>query len=548
MAAVGGMLPLPPGARLGDAVRRARPDVRAAPSDAPKWQGGAPAGAQAAAAAAAGKSGEPAAARAVPRAGALLPGVPALRGDEWGVVVECDHGDTPGEYRCRVWGPRGTSYWYTAADLLALTAPSARVLPPGRPVVAVLSCQPQLYSTRRVVDELAKLGARPLVLNTRILHDDIRTGVFRDGYDTVSALHTVLPRRSNATARVAALFEQAGCFVANTTQAIETSRDKLAAWRVLAEYEVPQPATAQIMCSSGAAGPLLRQEVLRCVAAVSRESGRPPYPVVVKGAQGTQGAAVRLAKDEAQAVKAGEELLADGEVLVQEFIEESKGIDVRVFCVGGQVAAAMRRRAASAGEFRSNFHLGGHIEPIELTGAHAAVALAASKALGLEISGVDLLEGAKGPVVCEVNASPGMEGIEKANAGVSVAGIVAAHCCRMAVERGATLATAVSYYQGDWDELKRDRELEDAEGLPDAGGEDDDPDWFWDSVAYGDDGGEGGDDDDDDDYGACGADDTTDAGGTEDPADAAATGGDGSDDNVDGDLGSGLDGSDSDSG
>ena len=141
---------------------------------------------------------------------------------------------------------------------------------------------------------------------------------------------------------------------------------------------------------------------------------------MIKG-QGTQGNSVYLARSIRDAKEHVYRLLANREtVLVQEYIRESHGRDIRVIVAGGEVVASMRR-VARGREFRSNFHLGGQVEPIELKDGYAKVAIRAAKPLGIEVGGVDLLEGRNGPILLEVNSSPGLEGIERASK-VNVAG------------------------------------------------------------------------------------------------------------------------------
>ena len=138
-------------------------------------------------------------------------------------------------------------------------------------------------------------------------------------------------------------------------------------------------------------------------------------PVVIKLLEGTQGMGVVLAETK----KAAESVIGafrqlDANFLVQEYIKESKGADIRAFVVGGKVVAAMKRTGAP-GEFRSNLHRGGTAEPITLSPAERTTALKAAKTMGLNVAGVDLLQSNRGPVVLEVNSSPGLEGIEKSS-------------------------------------------------------------------------------------------------------------------------------------
>ena len=138
------------------------------------------------------------------------------------------------------------------------------------------------------------------------------------------------------------------------------------------------------------------------------------YPLVIKASEGTQGSSVFLIDDEARAISLLSQMFERGmRPLVQEYVEESHGRDIRVIVVRGRVVASMMRKARGS-EFRSNFHLGGSVEVVSLTSAQSNVAISAANELGLDVAGVDLLESASGPLVLEANSSPGLEGIERA--------------------------------------------------------------------------------------------------------------------------------------
>ena len=272
--------------------------------------------------------------------------------------------------------------------------------------VAILSRGPRLYSTRRLVEEANALGCSVDVLDPmrRILHEgwnvEVDAVVPRIGYSITG--HGVA---------IARQFERMGTYVANSSDGIQNSRDKLHATQVLSANHIPVPTTA-----------LVRD--WRDVERAIRQVGG--VPCVIKAPEGTQGSGVYLAHSEREASEIAWKVLENVDrVLVQEYIRESHGRDVRVLVVGGKVVAAMRRRAHGR-EFRSNFHLGGTVESIELPNDYARIACKAARLLGLDVAGVDLLESARGPLLLEVNSSPGLEGIEKAT-GINVAGHIMAH-------------------------------------------------------------------------------------------------------------------------
>ena len=282
--------------------------------------------------------------------------------------------------------------------------------------VAVLSRGPRLYSTRRIVEEANALGCSvdildPMKLSVTVGNDGRR--ILHEGWNV--EVDAVVPRIGYSITEhgvsIVRQFERMGTFVANSSDGIHNSRDKLHAAQVLSANHIPVPTTA-----------LIRD--WRDVERAIRQVGG--VPCVIKAPEGTQGTGVYLAHTEREASEIAWKVLEDTErVLVQEYIQESHGRDVRVLVVGGKVVAAMRRRAHGR-EFRSNFHLGGSVESIELPDDYARIACKAARLLGLDVAGVDLLESARGPLLLEVNSSPGLEGIEKAT-GINVAGHIMAH-------------------------------------------------------------------------------------------------------------------------
>ena len=203
-------------------------------------------------------------------------------------------------------------------------------------------------------------------------------------------------------------FELAGVPVINSVAAVQRARDKFLTAQIMANNGVAIPATA------------LPQQSSDIRAAVSFVGGA---PVIVKLLHGTQGIGVMYAESAAAAEAIAETVMLSGKsCLIQKFVNESRGKDVRVFVVGGKVAAAMRR-SALGDEFRSNVHRGGVTQGIAASPELAAVAIKAADLMGLRIAGVDILESAAGPLVMEVNASPGLEGIEGAT-GVDIAALI----------------------------------------------------------------------------------------------------------------------------
>ena len=277
--------------------------------------------------------------------------------------------------------------------------------------LCILSRGPQLYSTQRLVKEAEDRGAEVEIvdpLETSLVLGEQNGQVIHRGWPIEA--DAVIPRIGYSVTsegvRVVRQFESQGIYVANSADSILRSRDKLTASQILSHHGIPVPRTALVTSW---------RDTER---AISRVGG---VPCVIKASQGTQGNSVHLARSIRDAKEHVYRLLANREtVLVQEYIRESHGRDVRVIVAGGEVVAAMRR-VARGREFRSNFHLGGQVEAIELKEDFAKVAIRAASLLGIEVGGVDLLEGRSGPILLEVNSSPGLEGIERASK-VNVAG------------------------------------------------------------------------------------------------------------------------------
>ena len=277
--------------------------------------------------------------------------------------------------------------------------------------LCILSRGPQLYSTQRLVKEAENRGVEVEIvdpLETSLVLGERNGQVIHRGWPIEA--DAVIPRIGYSVTsegvRVVRQFESQGIYVANSADSILRSRDKLTASQILSHHGIPVPRTALVTSW---------RDTERTI---SRVGG---VPCVIKASQGTQGNSVYLARSIRDAKEHVYRLLANREtVLVQEYIRESHGRDIRVIVAGGEVVASMRR-VARGREFRSNFHLGGQVEPIELKDEYAKVAIRAASLLGIEVGGVDLLEGRNGPILLEVNSSPGLEGIERASK-INVAG------------------------------------------------------------------------------------------------------------------------------
>ena len=279
--------------------------------------------------------------------------------------------------------------------------------------IGVLSRQSGLYSTARLVEAGRNRGHDLAVVDYLRCYIDItskRPKVLYAGREL--EFDGIIPR-IGATytfygTAVVRHFEVGHVLSANESQAIARARDKLRSLQLLARAGVGLPKTGFAHSTKDIDGLL---EVV----------GKPPY--VIKLLEGTQGVGVVLAETR----KAAESVIAafrqlDANILVQRFIVEAENTDLRAFVVGGKVVAAMERVAAE-GEFRANLHRGATARPVELTEAEEETALTAAHTLGLDVSGVDMLRSRVGPLVIEVNASPGLEGIEAAS-GVDVAGSI----------------------------------------------------------------------------------------------------------------------------
>jgi len=280
--------------------------------------------------------------------------------------------------------------------------------------IAVLSRNRKLYSTRRLVEAAEQRGHEVQVLNTLKCYMNIaslRPVVHYRG-ERLEPFDAVIPRIGVSItfygAAVVRQFEMMGAYPANESVAITRSRDKLRSMQILARAGIGLPLTGF------ANSPDDTEDLIKLVGGA---------PLVVKLLEGTQGKGVVLAETQKAAESLIEAFRALGaNFLVQEFIKEAGGSDLRCFVIGEKVVAAMQR-SAKEGEFRSNLHRGGSAETVKLTPEERSTAVRAANQMGLNVAGVDLLRSNHGPVVMEVNSSPGLEGIEKAT-GKDVAGMI----------------------------------------------------------------------------------------------------------------------------
>jgi ribosomal protein S6--L-glutamate ligase len=288
----------------------------------------------------------------------------------------------------------------------------------ARRTVAILSRKRSLYSTRRMVEAIKARGHRPLVLDTlrctMVLAPGNPRMIFR-GVE-LRGLDVVIPRiGASITAYGLAVvnhLDMMGVPVVNNSVPIARSRDKLRCLELLARFGLDIPRT--VMAHDRANLHKLVEEV----------GG---LPAIIKLSRGTQGVGVMIASTMAEVRTILETFSGLGEeIVLQEFVTESKGRDVRALVVGGKVVGAMRRRAKKKGEFRSNLHRGGEGASITLSPEYEQAAIQAAQIVGLEIAGVDMLEAKRGPKIMEVNSSPGFEGLEAAT-GKDIAGAFIDH-------------------------------------------------------------------------------------------------------------------------
>ncbi len=271
--------------------------------------------------------------------------------------------------------------------------------------IAVLSRNPKLYSTRRLLEAIEAKGHEGIVidhLKCDIIMDEKGPSLLYKG-ESLADIDAVIPRIGASVTfygtAVVRQFEMMKVFSAVDSLAITRSRDKLRSLQILSRAGVSMPRTAFTNNSND------ENKILKHIGHA---------PVIIKLLEGTQGLGVILAESNKAAksvIEAFESLKT--RVIIQEYIEEAGGADIRAFVVNGEIVGAMKRQGKE-GEFRSNLHRGGEATLLKLSRAEKSMALNAAKAMGLAIAGVDMLQSKRGPMVLEVNSSPGLEGIEAA--------------------------------------------------------------------------------------------------------------------------------------
>lgn len=283
--------------------------------------------------------------------------------------------------------------------------------------IAILSRNSKLYSTRRLKEAAEARGHQAMVIDhmrCTVIGEHQNPRILYNG-EELKDVDAVVPRIGASVTfygtAVVRQFEMQGVFAVNSSISIVRSRDKLRSLQIFSRHDIGIPKT--IFTNQP-------KDVERLI----KEIGG--APCVIKLLEGTQGIGVVLAETKKAAksvVEAFHGLKAN--MLIQEFIAEAGGADIRAFVVDGKVVGAMKRQGAE-GEFRSNLHRGGSAKKVTLTAAQRQLALSAVKAMGLHMAGVDMLESSRGPLVLEVNSSPGLEGIEAAT-GKDVAASVIKH-------------------------------------------------------------------------------------------------------------------------
>ncbi|TVP93175.1 MAG: 30S ribosomal protein S6--L-glutamate ligase [Thioalkalivibrio sp.] len=280
--------------------------------------------------------------------------------------------------------------------------------------LAMLARNPSLYSHQRIKEAAEARGHQLDIINTTRCYMNIasrRPEIYYNGA-RLPVYDAVIPRIGASITfyglAVLRQFEMMGVYPVNESVAIGRSRDKLRSMQLLARDGISLPVT------TFAHDPKHTEEVIKLAGGT---------PVVIKLLEGTQGIGVMLTDTDRSAKSVIETFRgANINILVQEFIKEAGGTDIRAFVIGGKVVAAMKRTGA-AGDFRSNLHRGGSAETIRISPEERSTAIRAAKSMGLNVCGVDMLRSNHGPVVMEINSSPGLEGVEKAT-GKDIAGMI----------------------------------------------------------------------------------------------------------------------------
>ena len=273
--------------------------------------------------------------------------------------------------------------------------------------IAVLGTEAKLYSHRRLIEAGTEMGhnmrfikLEHCFINISATKPEIRYrgGELLNDFDAV--IPRIRPARTQYGCAVMRQFQTAGVFCQNDSVAIERSRDKLRTMQILTQEGIPMPVTGFAHSSQDI------KEMIKMIGGA---------PLIIKLLEGTQGKGVVIAETDSAAESViGAFKSINVNILVQEFVKESAGRDLRLFVVGGKVVGAMERRAQTEGEFRANLHLGGKAEMVKPSLQERKIAIRAAKALKLEVAGVDILQSNTGPKVIEVNSSPGLQGIEGA--------------------------------------------------------------------------------------------------------------------------------------
>lgn len=294
--------------------------------------------------------------------------------------------------------------------------------------IAILATNPELYSHKRLMAAGCEAGHEMTIINPLHCYMNVAASnpnVHYRGGESLPFYDAIIPRiGASITYYGTALLrhlEAMGMYTLNGSLAIARARDKFRALQLLARKGIPMPLT------SFAQSPDDTEDLIRMVNGA---------PLVIKLMQGAQGRGVILADSHQSAVSiinAFKEMRAN--ILVQEFIEESRGTDIRCFVIGNKVVAAIQRQAKE-GEFRANIHLGGKATKVRLTPQERAIAVSAAKTMGLKVAGVDLIRSNYGPLVLEVNSSPGLEGVEAAT-NMNIAGKIIHYIETHAKPKGA---------------------------------------------------------------------------------------------------------------
>ncbi|MCA9508828.1 MAG: 30S ribosomal protein S6--L-glutamate ligase [Myxococcales bacterium] len=272
--------------------------------------------------------------------------------------------------------------------------------------IIILARNPKLYSHKRLVEAGTRRGHEIRILDTTRCYMNIsqsENGIHYRGGEIITGVDAVIPRIGASITfygtAVVRHFESQGIYCVNSSVAIARSRDKLRSMQLLAQKTIPLPTTGF------ANSPEDTEDLIKMVGGA---------PLIVKLLEGTQGKGIVLAetKNAAKSVINAFKHIREN-ILVQEYIKEANGTDLRCFVVGDKCVAAYQRVAMS-GEFRANIHLGGSALPVKLSSEERKIALRAAHAMGLNVAGVDLIRSSRGPLVLEVNSSPGLEGIETA--------------------------------------------------------------------------------------------------------------------------------------